>query len=87
LDDAGAITKAGIALTSVHSHNLKVREAEQVLVGHLPSDRLFEEAAQIAKGACDPTTDVRGSAEYKRDVVRVLTGRSLAASLATATGE
>ena len=61
--------------------------AEQLLVGELPSDRLFAEAARIAKNACDPTSDVRGSAEYKRDVVRVLTERGLAASLATATGE
>jgi carbon-monoxide dehydrogenase medium subunit len=87
LDDAGVITKAGIALTSVHAHNLKVTEAEEVLVGEVPADRHFAEAAQIAKAACDPTSDVRGSAEYKKDVVRVLTERSLSASLAAATGE
>lgn len=87
LDDAGNISKAGIALTSVYAHNLKVTEAEAVLVGGPPSEEAFAEAAQIAKRACDPTSDVRGSAEYKRDVVRVLTERSLAASAAAAGGE
>lgn len=87
LDGAGKISKAGVALTSVHTHNLKVTDAEMVLRGQTPSETLFAEAAQIAKEACDPTSDVRGSAEYKRDMVRVLTERSLAASLASATGE
>ncbi len=84
LDDAGRISKAGIALTSVYTHNLKVNDAEAVLVGNEPSTELFAEAALIAKQACDPTSDVRGSAEWKRDVVRVFTERGLAASLETA---
>ena len=84
LGDDGGITKAGIALTSVHPHNLKVAEAEHTLVGSHPSDELFAEAAQIAAAACSPSADVRGSAEYKRDVVRVFTERGLAASLAGA---
>ncbi len=87
LDDAGVITKAGIALTSVAVHNLKVRDAERLMTGQQPSTDLFAQAAQTAKEACDPTTDLRGSAEYKRDMVRVLTERGLAASLATARGE
>ncbi len=86
LDDAGVITRAGIALTSVYYRNLKVPEAEAVLVGNAPSEGLFAEAAQIAKAACDPTDDVRGSAAYKRDIVRVFVERGLANSLAKAQG-
>lgn len=86
LGDDGNITKAGIALTSVYIHNLKVGEAEELLVGETPSVELFAEAAQIAKRACDPTDDVRGSAAYKRDVVRVFTERGLANALAKAQG-
>lgn len=86
LGDGGAISKAGIALTSVFIHNLKVEAAEQVLVGNTPSDELFAEAARVAADACDPDSDVRGSAEYKRNVVRVFTERGLAASLAIARG-
>lgn len=87
LDDGGAISNAGIGLTSVHAYNMKVSEAEAVLIGHQPSTELFAAAAQIAKEACDPTSDVRGSAAYKRDVVRVFAERGLAASLATAQGQ
>jgi carbon-monoxide dehydrogenase medium subunit len=87
LDETGKISRAGIALTSVASSNLKVFEAEALLVGNEPSAELFAEAAHIAKNACDPTTDVRGSAEYKRDVVRVFTERGLARALEIATAE
>lgn len=80
LDESGKIEKAGIALTSVYSHNLKVDEAETVLEGERPSEELFAEAARMASQACDPTSDVRGSAEYKRHVVDVFTRRGLAKS-------
>jgi carbon-monoxide dehydrogenase medium subunit len=86
LADDGTIANAGIALTSVYPYNLKVTQAEQLLVGAAPSDELFAEAAQIAKDASDPVTDVRGSAEYKQDIVRVFTERGLAASLISARG-
>ena len=86
LGDDGAISKAGIGLTSVHPHNLKVTDAEHLLVGSQPSDELIAEAAQVAADACSPASDVRGSAEYKKDVVRVFTERGLAASLAGAQG-
>lgn len=86
LDDAGRISKAGIGLTSVYASNLKAREAEALLVGESPTEELFADAARAAAAACDPSSDVRGSAEYKRDVVRVFTERGLAASLAIAQG-
>jgi aerobic carbon-monoxide dehydrogenase medium subunit len=86
VDADGSIKKAGIALTSVHPHNLKVTEAEQLLVGSQPSDELFTAAAEIAARACSPTADVRGSVAYKRNVVKVFTERGLAASLAGARG-
>ena len=86
LDDNGGITSAGIALTSVYPQNLKVVEAEQALVGHAPSDDLFAEAGRIASEACDPASDIRGSATYKRHIVDVFTRRGLAKSLGIAQG-
>lgn len=80
LGEDGKIEAAGIALTSVYAHNLKVTEAESALTGERPSEDLFAEAARIAAGACDPASDVRGSAEYKRHVVDVFTRRGLARS-------
>lgn len=86
LGDNGDITSAGIALTSVYPHNLKAVEAEQALVGHAPSDDLFAEAGRIASEACDPASDIRGSATYKRHIVDVFTRRGLAKSLDIAQG-
>ncbi|MFZ0012516.1 MAG: xanthine dehydrogenase family protein subunit M [Acidimicrobiia bacterium] len=86
LDLEGRISKAGLALTSVYASNLKVTEAETLMVGEEPGDELFGQAAQIARNACDPASDVRGSADYKRHIVEVFTRRGLAESLAIASG-
>ena len=86
LDDSGDIASPGIALTSVYVHNLKVPEAEQSLIGQKPSDELFAEAGRIASQACNPASDSRGSATYKRHIVHVFTRRGLAESLAIAQG-
>lgn len=86
LDDDGSISSAGIALTSVFPHNLKVTEAESLLVGEQPSTDLFREAGAIASSACDPAGDHRGSAEYKRHVVGVFVERGLANAVDRAGG-
>jgi carbon-monoxide dehydrogenase medium subunit len=86
LGEDGKISAAGIALTSVYAHNLKVNEAEALLVGETPSDELFAEAGRIAADACDPASDHRGSAEFKRHLVGVFTQRGLTKSLETAQG-
>ena len=51
-----------------------------MLVGQQPGDDLFAEAGEVAAQASEPRTDVRGSAEWKRNVVRVFTRRALAAA-------
>lgn len=75
--DGGRITEAGIGLTSVGPHNIKAREAEQMLVGESPGDDLFAEAGRVAAAAADPASDVRGPAEYKRAVVASYVERGL----------
>jgi len=86
LDADDKISKAGLALTSVAPSNMKVTEAEAMLVGEEPSEALFAEAGNIASRACDPTSDVRGSADYKRHVVDVFTRRGLSDALEVAQG-
>lgn len=86
LGEDGTVASAGIALTSVYAHNLKVTEAEAALRGNAPNDELFAEAGRIAAEACDPASDTRGSAEYKRHVVDLFTQRGLARSLEIAQG-
>jgi aerobic carbon-monoxide dehydrogenase medium subunit len=77
LGDDGTIASAGIALTSVAPHNTKATEAEALLVGNAPGAELFDQAAEAAAAASDPKSDVRGPADYKRNLVRVLTRRGL----------
>jgi aerobic carbon-monoxide dehydrogenase medium subunit len=81
LDAGGTIADAGVALTSVAPNNIRAVEAEQALVGQSPSEALFAEAAELAARAAEPKDDVRGSAEYKRQVVRVFTRRGLTTAL------
>ena len=84
LADDGTIGKAGLALTSVAPSNLKVTDAEATLVGQPPSDDLFAAAGDLAAQASEPRDDVRGTATWKRQVVRTFTRRALAAAAAQA---
>jgi carbon-monoxide dehydrogenase medium subunit len=80
----GRIAQAGLALTGVSSRNLAVPEAERLLVGEVPTDELLGEAADVAARACEPDSDIRGPAEYKRAVVAAYTRRGLNRALAQA---
>ncbi|HMF82761.1 MAG TPA: xanthine dehydrogenase family protein subunit M [Acidimicrobiia bacterium] len=80
-DGGGTITNAGIALTSVAPNNIRAPDAERALVGQAPSDALFAEAAELTARAAEPKDDVRGSVEFKRNVVRVFTRRALTTAL------
>jgi carbon-monoxide dehydrogenase medium subunit len=86
LDD-GRISQAGIALTGVGSKNIKATQAESALVGQLPSDDLFAEAGDLAAAAAEPRTDVRGTADFKRSVVRTYVRRGLSQAATQAAGQ
>ena len=75
--DDGAIGRAGIGLTAVGAQNIAADEAAASLVGKAPTPDAIAEAARLAGAAADPVDDVRGSADYKRDLVRVFTRRGL----------
>jgi carbon-monoxide dehydrogenase medium subunit len=79
------IERAGIALAAVGAE-VTSTEAEEALAGNSPSDELFAEAGRLAAAASSPTTDQRGSAEYKRHVAAVLTERALKRAAARALG-
>ena len=85
LDD-GRVKRAGIGLTSVGPSNLKARAAEEALAGAEPTDEAIAEAARLAAQAAEPRGDVRGSADYKRDVVRVFVQRGMKTALGRARG-
>ncbi len=73
----GTVERAGIGLTGVGGTNIKATAAEEVLAGAKLDDGTIKQAARLAAEAAEPQDDLRGSAEYKRNVVRVFTERGL----------
>jgi aerobic carbon-monoxide dehydrogenase medium subunit len=73
----GTVDTAGIALTAVGPTSIRAAAAEDALAGHALDDAAIDAAARLAAEAAEPREDVRGSEEYKRNVVRVLTARAL----------
>jgi len=80
----GRIERAGIGLTAVGPKNLQAAAAEQALAGREPTEETITEAARLAAAAAEPKDDIRGSADYKRDVVRVFVQRGLRKAVAMA---
>src|SRR3954451_19258372 len=70
-------TAARIALTNVNSSPMRSLGAEQALIGQELTDEVLEAAGQAAAAECDPSNDLRGTVEYKRDLTRVLTKRTI----------
>jgi aerobic carbon-monoxide dehydrogenase medium subunit len=73
-----------IGLTNVGPTPIEARQAEEVLRGKKIEPGIIKQAGQLAAGASDPSADLRGSVEYKRDLVRVLTIRALNRALVQA---
>jgi len=82
----GTCERAGIGLTNVGATPIEAARAEAFLRGRRPDDGAVAQAARLASEECDPADDARGPADYKRDLVRVLTGRALRRALARARG-
>jgi carbon-monoxide dehydrogenase medium subunit len=77
----GTCSKARIALASVAPTPVRALAAEQALVGQSLTPALIERAAALAVEAASPISDQRGSVEYRRHLVRVLTRRTLTTAL------
>lgn len=77
LDEKGKVTAVGIGLTNVGGTPIRAKRAEAALKGQAFDDKSIAKAAAEAAAESEPATDLRGPAEYKRDIVRVLTARAL----------
>ncbi len=80
------ITDAGIGLAAVGAAHFVAAEAEDFLRGRVADEESFARAGEIAAGHCDPASDQRGPADYKRHLVRELTARALRAAAGRARG-
>ena len=77
----GVCQQAGIGLTNAGPIPIKAGTAEAFLVGKRLDDETIREAARLASQEAQPSADLRGSEEYKRDMVRVIAGRALRLAL------
>ena len=66
-----------IVMGSVGPTPLRAQRGEDLLRGQAIDDTLIEEAARLAAEDAQPTTDINGSEEYKREIVHVLVRRSI----------
>lgn len=85
--DGRTVEWARIALGAVGPTPILAEEAAELLVGQAPTAESFARAAEAAKAAARPITDVRGTAPQRRHLVGVLTRRALEGSAARARGE
>lgn len=86
LSAIGACERVGIGLTNVGPTPIEARRAEEFLRGKRLDEGTVKQAAILAAEESQPESDLRGPAEYKRDLIRVLTGRALKKALERAGG-
>jgi len=75
----GVVADARIVLGAVGPTPIRARAAEAALAGAKPSRERLAQAAALVRDEVDPLDDLRGSAEYKREMARVWTERALLA--------
>ena len=84
--DNGTITDARIGLAAVAPTPIRATEAENLLKGNALTPELLEQAGEAAAAGCTPISDLRCSAEHRREMVNVLTKRTLQHAVARARG-
>jgi carbon-monoxide dehydrogenase medium subunit len=80
-EELDTITAARIILQAVCPTPLRAREAEEKIIGKKIQDNIVNEAAIAAAQAARPISDVYGSAEYKREMVKVVTKQVVTQSI------
>ncbi len=81
LDAAGRCADARIALAGVGRTPIRATKAEEALKGRQPSADAVAEAGERASELSRPASDIRGSVEYKREMVKVFVRRAITQSL------
>ena len=71
------ITEARVAVSAATERPVRVAAAEAILTGAAATGETFRNAAEAAADHVDPLADIRGSAAYKREMVRVHVRRAL----------
>jgi carbon-monoxide dehydrogenase medium subunit len=79
--DGESIVAARVGLTAVNPDSEALRALSDSLVGKPATEETFAEAGRAAAHACEPVSDMRGSADYKRHLASELTIRTLRTSV------
>ena len=75
--EGGSIAAARVGLTAVNADPAALASVSESLAGKPPTEEVFAEAGRGAAAACEPVSDMRGSADYKRHLASELTVRTL----------
>ena len=73
----GVCTDARIALGAVAATPVRAPRAEEALIGRELTDEVIVKASEEAMNSCHPISDIRASAEYRKDMIRVFTKRAI----------
>jgi CO/xanthine dehydrogenase FAD-binding subunit len=87
LDDAGMVAGARVGLSGVAGEPVRATSAEAALVGAAPSDAAFADAGRAAADAVNPSSDLHGTAAYRKHLVDMLVRRGLREALSRAEGD
>ncbi len=84
LDSGGRCQEASLALGGAGLTPIKVSNISDILTGQKVGSNLVEAVALEAQRVCNPLSDVYGSTEYRREMVKVMTARALKEAMARA---
>jgi carbon-monoxide dehydrogenase medium subunit len=73
------VSDASIYLGAVAPIPMKATETEKKIIGHQLDDQIIEAASETAAAEAKPITDIRASANYRRQMVKVYMKRALMA--------
>jgi aerobic carbon-monoxide dehydrogenase medium subunit len=80
--DGEVCARAGIALGGVAPTPVRAEEAEELLTGQEITEELILQAGELAQEATDAEDDYHASADYRREMAKVLVSRGLRQALA-----
>ena len=64
-----------IVMGAVGTRSMRAQGAEKVVRGKKVTEKVLEEAGEVASGEAEPITDIHASEEYRRELVKVLVKR------------
>lgn len=85
--EGGLITDARVGLAAVGPNTTGIAAISEALRGQAPSEEIYARAGELASQASSPSTDNRGTVEYKRHLVNELTKRALRTAVSRISGQ